>query len=112
MVITIYGNKNKDNDNDLYNYIMLRTAIHKFRFTPFGIYATAISTSTCIGAVYGFNDAYNDSKHKNFRENVFESLGGCCIGLYCGILFGLLSPVTFPVTASVLALRRMRTEDK
>ena len=90
---------------------MFRTATRKIRFTPFGIYATSIGTSTCVGAVYGFNDAYNDSKHKNFRENVFVSLGGCCIGLYCGIMFGLFSPIAFPVTASVLALRRMQSNN-
>lgn len=87
---------------------MFRTATRKIRFTPIGIYTTAIGISTCVGAMYGFNDAYNDSKHKKFRENAFESLGGCCIGLYCGILFGILSPITFPVTASVATLRLLQ----
>ena len=56
---------------------MFRTVTRKIRFTPLDLYTTAIGTSTCVGAVYGFNEAYNDSKHKKFRENAFDSLGGC-----------------------------------
>ena len=90
---------------------MFRTATRKIRFTPLDLYMTAIGTSTCGCAVYGFNEAYNDSKHKNFRENAFESLGGCFIGIYCGILVGMLSPITFPVTASVAILRQVTVKE-